>query len=76
MDIQAEINEIHQEIDKVKDATFVEKIKYFLLPLDSAAGVPTIDYNNDIEKGQKVSKNVDFHSDIKIRSISKKWGRI
>ena len=30
MDIQAEINWIHQEIDKVKDHSFVEKLKHIL----------------------------------------------
>ncbi|MCV9931905.1 hypothetical protein OIU80_06370 [Flavobacterium sp. LS1R47] len=49
MDIQAEINWIHQEIDKVKDPTFVEKLKSLLQSINN----PTVDsdvvYNIDIE---------------------------
>ena len=35
MDIQAEINWIHQEIDKVKDPTFIEKLKHLLQSINT-----------------------------------------
>lgn len=37
MDIQAEINWIHQEIDKVKDPSFVEKLKHLLQSINNTA---------------------------------------
>ena len=75
MDIQAEKNWIHQEIDKVKDPSFVEKLKHLLLSLNSTADLTTTDYNNDINNALESIKNGNFHSDVEARSISKKWGR-
>lgn len=75
MDIQAEINWIHQEIDKVKDPTFVEKLKRLLLSTNSNAEATNADYNIDIEKALDSIKNGHFHSEDEAREISKKWGR-
>jgi hypothetical protein len=76
MDIQAEINWIHQEIDKVKDPTFVEKLKRLLLSTNSTVSETTnVDYNIDIEKALESIKNGQFHSENEAREISKKWGR-
>ena len=51
MDIQAEINWIHQEIDKVKDPNFVKKLKRLLLTTSSSTSETTdAEYNIDIEK--------------------------
>ncbi|WP_269243362.1 hypothetical protein [Flavobacterium limnophilum] len=76
MDIQAEINWIHQEIDKVKDPTFVEKLKRLLLSTNSITAETTnVDYNIDIEKALESIKNGHFHSEDEAREISKKWGR-
>ncbi len=76
MDIQAEINWIHQEIDKVKDPTFVEKLKRLLLSTNSTVSETTnVDYNIDIEKALESIKNGHFHSEVEAREISKKWGR-
>ena len=75
MDIQAEINWIHQEIDKVKDPTFVEKLKRLLLSTNSNAEATNTDYNIDIEKALESIKNGHFHSEDEAREISKKWGR-
>jgi hypothetical protein len=75
MDIQAEINWIHQEIDKVKDPTFVEKLKRLLLSTNSTSEITDVDYNIDIEKALESIKNGHFHSENEAREISKKWGR-
>lgn len=75
MDIQAEINWIHQEIDKVKDPNFVEKLKRLLLSTNSNAETTNVDYNIDIEKALESIKNGRFHSEDEARKISKKWGR-
>lgn len=75
MDIQAEINWIHQEIDKVKDPSFVEKLKRLLLTTNSSHEATDVDYNIDIEKALESIKKGDFHSEDEAREISKKWGR-
>jgi hypothetical protein len=75
MDIQAEINWIHQEIDKVKDPTFVEKLKRLLLSTNTPSEITNADYNIDIEKALESIKNGHFYSDDEAREISKKWGR-
>lgn len=76
MDIQAEINWIHQEIDKVKDPNFVEKLKRLLLTTNSSSLETTdADYNIDIEKALESIQKGHFHSEEEARAISKKWGR-
>lgn len=75
MDIQAEINWIHQEIDKVKDPTFVEKLKSLLQSINN----PTLDsdaaYNIDIENALEDIKKGAFYSENEAKEIAKKWGR-
>ncbi|MEL1241338.1 hypothetical protein [Flavobacterium flavipallidum] len=76
MDIQAEINWIHQEIDKVKDPNFVEKLKHLLLTTNSSSLETTdAEYNIDIEKALKSIQKGHFHTEDEARAISKKWGR-
>lgn len=75
MDIQAEINWIHQEIDKVKDPTFVEKLKRLLLATNATSQTTDLDYNVDIDKALESIKNGHFYSENEARVISKKWGR-
>lgn len=75
MDIQAEINWIHQEIDKVKDPSFIEKLKHLLLATKSTPETTNADYNIDIEKALESINNGRFHTEDEAREISKKWGR-
>lgn len=75
MDIQAEIHWIHQEIDKLKDPTFVEKLKHLLLTTNSPSEITNTDYNIDIEKALESIKKGRFHTEEEARAISKKWGR-
>ena len=75
MDIQAEINWIHQEVDKVKDPNFLEKLKHLFISINSTSETSDIDYNNDIEKGLESIKNGHIYSENEARAISKKWGR-
>jgi len=73
MDMQAEINWIHQEIDKVKDPSFVEKLKNLLQSINN----PNVDsdaaYNFDnaldnIKKG-------NYYTEDEAKDMAKKWGR-
>lgn len=75
MDIQAEINWIHQEIDKVKDPSFIEKMKRLLQSVNSTSEDTVIQYNLDIDSALESIKNGNFHTEDEAKAISKKWGR-
>ena len=75
MDIQAEINWIHQEIDKVKDPSFVQKLKHLLQSINSNKDDTDIDYNIDIENALDSIRKGNFYTDEEARSISKTWSR-
>ncbi|MGQ7947033.1 hypothetical protein [Flavobacterium sp. WC2509] len=75
MDIKAEINWIHQEIDKVKDPSFIEKMKHLLQSINSTSETTIAEYNIDIENALESIKKGNFHTEEEAKSISKKWGR-
>ncbi|MFH6946305.1 hypothetical protein [Flavobacterium sp. FlaQc-50] len=75
MDMQAEINWIHQEIDKVKDPSFVEKLKHLLQSVNSTTPDSDTAYNLDIENALEDIKKGNFHSEDEAKEIAKKWGR-
>ena len=75
MDIQAEINWIHQEIDKVKDPSFVEKLKHLLQSINNSIVDPDAAYNLDIENALENIKKGNFHTEDQAKEIAKKWGR-
>ncbi|KAF2081621.1 MULTISPECIES: hypothetical protein [Flavobacterium] len=75
MDIQAEINWIHQEIDKVKDPSFVEKLKHLLQSINNTAIDSDAAYNLDIENALDDIKKGNFYTEDEAKEIAKKWGR-
>jgi hypothetical protein len=75
MDIQAEINWIHQEIDKVKDPSFIEKMKHLLQSINSSSDATSVEYNTDIDKALDSIKKGNFRTEEEAKTISKKWGR-
>ena len=75
MDIKAEINWIHQEIDKVKDPSFIEKMKRLLQSVNSTSETTVDEYNIDIENALENIKKGNFHTEEEAKAISKKWGR-
>lgn len=75
MDIQTEINWIHQEIDKVKDPSFVEKLKHLLQSINNTAIDSDAAYNLDIENALNNIKKGNFYSEDEAKEIAKKWGR-
>lgn len=75
MDIQAEIKWIHQEIDKVKDPSFVEKLKHLLQSINNTSVDSDAAYNLDIENALGDIKKGNVYSEDEAREISKKWGR-
>ncbi len=75
MDIQAQINFTHQEIDKVKDPSFIEKLKHLLEFNNSQKTASNIDYNIDIECALENIKNGNFFTQEEAKLLSKKWGR-
>jgi len=77
MDIQTEIQWIHQEVDKLKDPSFIDKLKHLLVSVNSPIETndADIDYNKDIEQALESIKNGNFYSEEEAKAISKKWGR-
>lgn len=75
MDIQAEINWIHQEIDKVKDPSFVEKLKHLLQSINNSAIDSDAAYNVDIENALENINKGNFYTEDQAKEIAKKWGR-
>ncbi|WP_264536989.1 hypothetical protein [Flavobacterium sp. N1736] len=75
MDIQAEINWIHQEIDKVKDPSFVEKLKHLLQSINNSTVDSDAAYNLDIENALENIKKGNFYTEDEVKEIAKKWGR-
>ena len=75
MDIQAELNWIHQEIDKVKDPSFVEKMKHLLQSINNSTVDSDAAYNLDIENALENIKKGNVYTEEEAREIAKKWGR-
>lgn len=75
MNIQAERNWIHQEIDKVKDTAFLEKLKTLLKSRNESSVQSVEEYNYDIENALDNIAKGNFVSEEEAQSISKKWNR-
>ncbi|WP_269235304.1 hypothetical protein [Flavobacterium flavigenum] len=75
MDIKAEINWIHQEIDKVKDPSFVQKLKNLLQSVNNSDIDSDSSYNVDIDNALESIKKGNFYTEDQAREIAKKWGR-
>jgi hypothetical protein len=75
MDIQAELNWIHQEIDKINDPTFLEKLKTVLKSRQKSSIETVEEYNYDIESALDNIAKGNFLAEEEARSISKKWNR-
>ena len=75
MDIQSERNWIHQEIDKVKDTSFLEKLKTLLKSRNESSTESIEEYNYDIEKALDSISKGNFVAEEEAKSISKKWNR-
>ncbi|WP_017498393.1 hypothetical protein [Flavobacterium sp. WG21] len=75
MDIQAELKWIHQEIDKVKDPSFVEKLKHLLQSVNNSTVDSDKAYNLDIEDALENIKKGNFYAEDQAKEIAKKWGR-
>lgn len=75
MHIQAELNWIHQEIDKVKDPTFIEKLKNLLQSINNSNIDSDAAYNLDIENALANIKEGNFYTEDEAKEIAKKWGR-
>ncbi|CAD0005612.1 hypothetical protein [Flavobacterium chungangense] len=75
MDIKAEINWIHQEIDKVKDPSFVQKLKSLLQSVNNSDIESDASYNIDIDNALDSIKKGNFYTEDQAKEIAKKWGR-
>lgn len=75
MDIRADINWIHQEIDKVKDPNFIEKIKRLLETINTSKEATALEYNADIDAALKNINDGAYYTQEDAKNLSKKWGR-
>ena len=76
MDIRADINWIHQEIDKVKDPNFIEKIKRLLETINTSKETTTAaEYNADIDAALKSINDGAYYTQEDAKNLAKKWGR-
>jgi len=75
MDIKADINWIHQEIDKVQDPTFIEKLKHLLQSKNAISENENKAYNIDIEKTLEDIKKGKFYTEEEAKNSATKWGR-
>ncbi len=73
MDIQAELSWIHQEIDNVKDVSFIEKLKHLLQNFGKTD--TDVDYNLDIDKAVENIAKGNYYSEKEAKTIAKKWNR-
>lgn len=75
MDIRADINWIHQEIDKVKDPNFIEKMKRLLETINTSKEATAAEYNEDIDAALKSINDGAYFTQEAAKNLSKKWGR-
>ncbi|MCZ8227900.1 hypothetical protein [Flavobacterium sp.] len=75
MDIRADINWIHQEIDKVNDLNFIEKIKRLLETINTSKEATAAEYNADIDAALKSINDGAYYTQDEAKNLSKKWGR-
>lgn len=75
MDIRADINWIHQEIDKVNDPDFIEKIKRLLETINTSKEATAAEYNADIDAALKSINDGEYYTQDEAKNLSKKWGR-
>ena len=69
MDIQTDLQWIHQEIDKVKDPTFIHKLKTLLQFKDNNLDVSNEDYNEEIKNALENIDNGNYYSENEARLI-------
>lgn len=73
MNTQTDIKWIHQEIDKVKDDSFIEKLKHLL---QNFGKVETIEsYNINIDKALQSISDGNFYTEEEVKLIAKKWSK-
>lgn len=76
MDIQADINWIHKELDEVKDATLLQAIKNILKYRSketSSKRISLEQYNKEIDEAVKDIENGEFYTQEEARKIASQW---
>lgn len=77
MDLQADLKWIHNELDKVKDPTFIEAIKNMLKYNNKVTSerINIEEYNKELEASEKEIEQGDFYSQEEVRERVSHWGR-
>ena len=77
MDLQADLQWIHKELDNVKDPTLLEAIKNILKYRKkvSSERISIEQYNKELEASEKEIEQGNFYTHEQVRERVKKWGR-
>lgn len=76
MDIQAEINWIHKELDEVKDATLLHAIKNILKYRSKDTSSKRINleqYNKELDEAEARVENGKFYTQEEVEKMMEKW---
>lgn len=77
MDLQAEIKWIQQELNNVKDPTFIEAIKNMLKynKKVSSERISIEQYNKELEASENEIEQGNFYTHEQVRERASQWGR-
>ena len=77
MDLQADLQWIHKELDNVKDPTLLEAIKNILKYRKKVSSdrISIEQYNNELEASEKEIEQGNFYTHEQVREMAKQWGR-
>lgn len=79
MNIQAELNWIHKELDEVKDPNLLEAIKNILKyrkkVIQSEQRISVEQYNKEIDESIAQIEKGEFYTHQEVKERMKQWGR-
>lgn len=77
MNLEADLKWIHQELDTVKDPTFIEAIKNMLKYRNKVTSerISVEQYNTEIEASEKEIESGNFYTQDQVRERASQWGR-
>jgi predicted transcriptional regulator len=77
MNLQADLNWIHKELDNVKDPELIEAIKEMLKyrKKNTQERISIEQYNKEIEEAERDIENGNYYTQEEVEKMAKEWGR-
>tara|TARA_B110000967_G_C18760230_1_gene497420 strand:+ start:413 stop:649 length:237 start_codon:yes stop_codon:yes gene_type:complete len=77
MNLQADLEWIHQQLDSVNDPTIIEAIKDMLKYRNkvSSERISIEQYNKELEDSENEIKSGNFYTQDQVREKASQWGR-